>query len=89
MELKIHIRLEEKITYLRKKGYDVKKQKETMAWSAYHNDVEYGDFEVWTVYKNGREYGRPMRRDFADDEWVNKVFDEEIEQRLKKFILEL
>lgn len=89
MKLDIYIRFEEKIEYLRKLGYTIGKRKEHMWWSVYHNDTEEEDVEVWYVQKNGIDYGCPSRNHYGSEEWVDSVFQQEIHDRVKKFVLAL
>lgn len=89
MKLDIHFRLEEKIDFLRRKGYEVKEEIESMSWSVYHNDVESADVKIYAVYKDGIAFHRPCGMNYNPDEWVDSIFQVEIEQKLKKFILEV
>lgn len=86
MDINVYFTLEEKITFLEKKGYTIKKQVETMSWSVYHNDIESEDFGGFAVYKNGKTYGKPCSHNFGSEKWVDDVFQEEMEKRFKELL---
>jgi len=88
IELKLYASFEEKVAYLRKKGFTIGKRTETMTWSVYHNDTESEDVEIWYVQKNGQDFHKPWSN-FGTQEWVDNAFESEIESNLKKFLLSL
>ena len=50
----------------------------TMAYPAYHNDMEYSEVEVLVVTKDGVEVGKPSGYYFGKEAWLNNVFYKEM-----------
>lgn len=78
---------EEKVQYLKKLGFDVKLEKREMSYPCYHNDVEVFKTEVWAVYKNDTEYRRPGGYNFKKEDWLDTVFNMEMNEKLKIILL--
>ena len=49
----------------------------------------FADVKIYAVYKDGIAFHRPCGMNYNPDEWVDSIFQVEIEQKLKKFILEV
>ncbi len=88
IELKLYLTIEEKIDFLKKKGYEIKEQTVSMGTPVYHNDMEYEDVKVLTVLKDGKEMSqdRPSGYGFGREDWIDNVFKEEIQLKIKNLL---
>jgi hypothetical protein len=82
-----HFYLEDKLSFLRKLGYEIKQIDYEMSYPCYHNDVEYGNVKVWAVYYKNQEYLKPSGYNFGQEEWLDYVFCEEMQKKLRKILL--
>lgn len=87
MILDVYFTIDEKIKYLNDLGFKVVKRKVTMTWPEYHNDVGSEERLVWAVTKDGKDYFKPVAREFGTETWVDDAFQAQMSKKLKNFIL--
>lgn len=72
----------EKIKFLEKRKFLIKRTKIEESFPIYHNDTEVSEIEVIGVYKlDGKPYHKP-HNNFANEYWLNSVFYSELKNKL-------
>lgn len=90
MILTINLTHEEKCELLRGAGYMVGVETHTNAYSAYHNDVDFSDVEVFSVRSmlTGEPALKPPQRNLGQNDWLDYAVKQLIETRLKMLLLQ-
>lgn len=90
VNLNLHFTWEEKVKFLQELGYEVRNQREIIAY-VYHNDEGYDELTVSAVYFLENEFEKPSFRNRGEYEfktvWLDQVFEKIIRERLKSFLL--
>ena len=79
---------QEKKDILKKVGYEIKRGVVECCQPEYHNDMEYWEEEIDTVYKNGKPFMKPSGYG-SKSEWVSNVFQHEFILRMKKHLTDV
>jgi hypothetical protein len=64
----------DKVSFLERKHYTIKKVEVEMEWSVYHNDVESAVIIVDGVFKDDKPFMKPCMSDFDEYQWVDDAF---------------
>lgn len=83
------IKPDEKIDYLQRQGFEVKRIQHTNYVNCYHNQIEEEHVEVYAVYQNGQEFRKPGYSHYGLREWswVDSVFESIIQEKFKAWML--
>lgn len=78
----------EKIEFLERRGFTVRKEVVKMAYPGYQNQMDYEDMEVTAVYnEDGRPYHKPGGYNFKKGDWLESAFGAQANIVFKEVVL--
>jgi hypothetical protein len=88
INLKLYCTLEEKLAFLRNRGFTVELREVQMMGTYYHNQSDFYQKEVYVVLdREGKPYLKPGGYSFQKEDWLDAAFTSQVSDRLKDMIL--